>query len=195
MLKDRALEELQRIKRALSGADDAVTRELASDPEINRYITAIERLKDLGAFTVTVAKRGTVGVVENTVAVKSFDEYTEHALADAGIEIHKILGFRWVRVPTIIGPKEIISPRNHPKQRALYDRIRAYYENKKRSAKQLAAVDAVFVERKYVPCSYTQSWRDFGAAMLLPRSAVSHQDYRNSNWYLLNEAEAQEATV
>ncbi len=195
MLKDRALEELQRIRRALNGADDAVTRELASDPEINRYITAIERLKDLGAFTVTVAKRGTVGVIENTIAVRSFDDYTEHALADEGIAIHKILGFRWLRVPTIIGPKEIISPRNHPRQRALYDRIRAYYENKKRSTKQLAAVEAVFAARRFVPCSYTQSWRDFGAAMLLPRNAVSHQDYRNSSWYLLNEAEAQEVNV
>lgn len=189
MLHERELQELQRIKRVLEKGGERVENAYreSTDPEIQRYIDALILLRSIGAFEVHVPKGGSIAVIENTVGIKKLDDLTEKKLRDSGLRIRNVLGFQWASVPTLIGPREVLAPRYHPRQKALLDRVRSYYKLKKRASWQLDQIEEWFAGG-FVSCSYTQAWRDYGLSMLLPADCVSHQFYINPKWYVLGEA-------
>jgi hypothetical protein len=186
----RPLHELQAIHRQQKAGFEAPP-EVSSvdDPEIKKYVVALEQLKKIKAFEFNIPQPGSCAVRLNTVAISYIDPTTLRELREFGIEVPEVLGYYWPHVPLLVGPKSVVAPRTHPRQKPVLERVRGYYERKKRSGWHLTLLDR-WLRSGLVPCSYTLGWGDYGAALLLPASAVSHASYRNPRWYLLDEADA-----
>lgn len=175
--------------RVLHDIETAAKRILRNEPlgeEYERYRRTLTTLHSIGAMTVHAPVRGRVAVVDNCVAFKQCDNHTLANFSDLGYEGLVVKGFTWVKVPTVVGPREVVAPRIHPRQKNLRGRIRNWYERKGRAKEQLEAVELAFTMQDLQEIAPPQRWGSYGVAPVAPSSTLTHRHYKVPLWFLLS---------